>query len=171
MSHKRTQIRAAFVSLLTGETSADDRVYSSRVRPIWNEELPALNVWTDEETAEILNEQPRIYRRTLQVVIEAYTNMKEDVDLNLDLLSDQIGYTVDTHDLFSLKEHVAEIIYTGSQYSISGEGTKQAGVAILRFDVIYFTTAGERTVGLPGLETIGADWESRAEDEIALPQV
>jgi hypothetical protein len=50
MTHARTQIRQAVVALLTGNTEAGNRVFSSRVHPLDDAKLPALLVFTPQET-------------------------------------------------------------------------------------------------------------------------
>ena len=50
MSHARTQIRNAVTTLLDGNTSVGNKVYESRVYPLNNPKLPAILVYTKEET-------------------------------------------------------------------------------------------------------------------------
>lgn len=53
MTHKRTSIRSAIVSALTGLATCGSRVYPSRLKPLAANELPAILVSTGaEETPE-----------------------------------------------------------------------------------------------------------------------
>lgn len=94
MSGGAMRIRHAVVAGLKLEaTAAGDRVYANRLRPVWNESLPAILVFTrDESPIELFQVSPRIYRRVLRLAIVAVA--QEDgpvaIDDRLDLLAAEI---------------------------------------------------------------------------------
>lgn len=77
MSATRKAIRAHVVGLLMGETAAETRVFSNRSAPVdAGDELPAIVVWADREEARKLQEAPLVWRRTLEVRVEALARAK-----------------------------------------------------------------------------------------------
>lgn len=88
------RIRHAVVAGLKAEaTAAGDRVYGNRLRPLWNESLPAILVFTrDESPIELFQVSPRIYRRVLRLAIVVVD--QEDgppaIDDRLDLLASAV---------------------------------------------------------------------------------
>lgn len=77
--------------LIAERTDAEDRVFANRERPVWKGKLPALMVFTNEETAELRNVAPKLYARTLDVVVQCcIEGSADDFDERLDRLSDQV---------------------------------------------------------------------------------
>ena len=50
MTHARTQIRNAVTALLLNNTSAGAKVYESRIYPLDDPKLPAILIYTKQET-------------------------------------------------------------------------------------------------------------------------
>lgn len=72
MSSNAKRIRAAVVEGLKAEmTTAGDRVYGNRTRPVWKDTMPVLLVFTREERAEVFQVSPRVYRRILTLAVVA----------------------------------------------------------------------------------------------------
>jgi hypothetical protein len=91
MSLRRTQIRKAIVRRLQSRLSAN--VYDSRIQPFdFDNELPAVNVITQNEEVEKLNEAPRSYRFNCFVQIEITTKSLEDAKAaeQADRISEQV---------------------------------------------------------------------------------
>lgn len=143
MGNKRKEIREAFVAhIIAANTAAGVKVYENRARPVWQDNLPAINVWTDRETVDLLNAAPKIYRRTLEVVVEIYADSKANIDDMLDMVSNQVENAFDTEDRFTLQASTSDITYAGSEMGLIESGTRQTGICRIHYDVEYISHAG-----------------------------
>lgn len=136
MTHARTQLRQAVVSLLTGNTTAGNRVYSSRVYPLDEPKLPALLVFTPQDDMEKPSMQrPRTQHRNLQLVIEGYVKARGDIDVEADALALEVEELIGSDPTLSGLAKDAMIVSTTTQ--LSGEGDKPVAVVTLTFVVLY----------------------------------
>lgn len=98
MSHVRTQIRAALAALLTGLATTGQNVYTRRLRPVRDDQLPCLLVYTgDEGKVDTLSIgfQPEMLRE-IEVTVEAVVKtVHDDGSTDLDDTFDQIHLEVD----------------------------------------------------------------------------
>jgi len=94
MAHPRELIRKQAVAVLLGATNAGASVYASRVAPLisngWQSELPAIIVYTMDESGEIFNQAPREYLRKVELVVEIHAEGNERLDDTLDTLARQV---------------------------------------------------------------------------------
>src|SRR5947209_4166802 len=91
MSHKRTLIRQAAVTKLSGATAAGTRVYSNVSLPLDELELPAINLYTLSESSEEFNVGPPRLRRNLKLACEITAEANSSLDDTLD----SIAYAVE----------------------------------------------------------------------------
>lgn len=146
MSTTRKQIRAAVAQLLQGISGVGSRVFESRSRQVWPEELPAILVYTRTETAEIFNESPREYKRTLQLAVEVIAKGDENVDDTLDDLCQEIEHRIFQDD--TLDNLVSDTILSDTEIDFVPDGEQPVGAARITFNVEYFTLAPEEQEGL-----------------------
>jgi len=136
MSHARTQIRQAVVALLTGNTEAGNRVFSSRVHPLDDAKLPALLVFTPSDDVEKPSMQrPRTQHRNLQLVIEGYVKARGDIDAEADALAQEVETIIGSNPTLGGLAKDAMLVSTTTQ--LSGEGEKPVAVVTLTFVVLY----------------------------------
>lgn len=139
MSHPRTAIRNKVVELLLGQTIAGASVYASRVKPFlsngWQNELPAIVVYTMDENGEIHNAAPREYLRTVEVVVEVHANADEALDDVLDAVSRQVERQLLADD--SLGGIVNDFTYSRTKMVIRDEGQDLIGGCRIIFDAEY----------------------------------
>lgn len=90
--HVRTQIRDRVVDLLDNLTTTSTRCHAARPRTRPLQTLPALIVYTNDETVEIVAGQrgSRRLERPLDLVVEGYATGTGDVDKTLDTMSAEI---------------------------------------------------------------------------------
>lgn len=80
MSHVRTQIRDAVVTLVSGLTATADRIVQHR-RPLPQDRLPALRVFVQEEAIERQTiHAPALLERTVAIRIEGVASGEEYQD-------------------------------------------------------------------------------------------
>ena len=136
MKHARTQIRNAVTTLLKGNTTAGNNVYEARVYPINEPKLPALLVYTKQETVgEQSMSRPRTQQRELIVSVEAYVKARGNVDEETDTLAMEIEQLIAADPTIGGLVKDTALDTTETQFSDDGE--KPVAVAILNFSALY----------------------------------
>ena len=147
MNHPRFTIRKAIVDQLktkvgnTFPTDAEEKVYSSRAKPLFDQFLPAILVYTRNEN--IIEERFATdgygaTKRELEVAIEAVVLGNEQVDDSLDQISKQIEDALDGFEMPTRKADVVKLKSTEMDVSI--EGSKIYGAARLTYSITYYTS-------------------------------
>ena len=138
MSHARTQIRQAVVAMLTGNTAAGSRVYTSRVYPLDDPKLPALLVFTPQESmGNPSMQRPRTQQRTPQLVIEGYVKARGDIEAEADALAVEVEKIIGADP--TLGGRVKDTMLDSTSIQLSGDGEKPVAVITLTFAVLYCT--------------------------------
>lgn len=101
--HPRIYIRNKFLELLLGNTSCGDSVFKNRSRPFidvdgWQSELPAIVVFTNDETASQAMASPTTFERTARVVVEVHQTSSEETDDFLDHVAEEIETLISRYD-------------------------------------------------------------------------
>lgn len=135
MANNRSAIRQAIKTLLVDETDALANVYTSRTSLLWKSELPAILIFTEQESA--VPESMRNTRsiRTLQVTIHAKLEASEDVDDDVDTLVAEIEVLMTSDS--SLGGTVLGSSLTNTETRVESEGEKDIGVAVLTYECKY----------------------------------
>lgn len=142
--HPRQEIRAAVQAQLIGvapayRTSAQDRVFRTRVIPYRRVQLPAIAVYTPEESSKKSNEGPREIERAAQVVIEAAleaSSSADQVDDALDAIALQIERAMNLDIYFGGKASDSVLVSTDSD--VIEDGERKIGVIRLVYSAPYF---------------------------------
>lgn len=101
MPHIRQQVREAMVSVITGQTSAGSRVYSNRVLPTAEAQLPFVSVSVVQDAAVRETIGPLgTTQRTLEIEAKVYAKATKDVDDVLDGIASSIEAAVYADDSF-----------------------------------------------------------------------
>lgn len=102
--HPRIKIRNKFVELLLNNTDCGASVFKNRSRPFvdqdgWQSELPAIVVYTNDETSSKYGDSPPTYLRTARIVVEVHqSSADEDLDDFLDHVSEQVEILISRYD-------------------------------------------------------------------------
>lgn len=147
MSHPRAAIRQALVDQLKTKvgdvfpTDAGEKIYGSRAKPLFDQFLPAILVYTRNEN--IIEERFTTdgygaSKRELEVAIEAVVLGNEQVDDSLDKISKQIEDALDGFEMPTRKADVLKLKST--EIDVSIDGSKVYGAARLTYSVIYYTS-------------------------------
>ncbi len=189
MSLRRKAIRQAVVARLTGRTIAQDRVASNRGNQVWEEEVPALVVYTRREDLEKHNQSPIKYRRELRLAVELYVEETKglDIDDQIDDLCEQVEQLLlpammlpGTPD--DLELDATDSMLESVEIDVDADGVKLLGAARMTFLWVYYqeideldSEEGRESVGL--FQTAFVRWDfpppdglSEAVDDIKLPQ-
>jgi CII-binding regulator of phage lambda lysogenization HflD len=135
--NNRTAIRSALTTLLSGETSAGTNVYANRYTSLWQSELPAILIYTRQESAvpEAMNQSR--YIRTLELSIEVRVEASEDVDDSIDSIIGEIEDQLATDQ--SIGGTVLSSTQTNTEIRVDSDGEKDIGVGILTLECKYIS--------------------------------
>jgi hypothetical protein len=162
MAHPRELIRKQAVAVLLGATNADASVYASRVRPLisngWQSELPAIIVYTMDESSEIFNQAPREYRRRVELVVEIHAEGNESLDDTLDTLARQAERLLLMDD--SLGGTANDLQLQRSRMVLLDQSEQLTGACRLIFEAEYFDRHPDDffNQSLPDLNTVTTEY-------------
>jgi hypothetical protein len=130
MSAGARRIRDAVVEGLKLErTAAGERVYGNRTRPVWKDTLPVLLVFTREERAELFQVSPKVYRRTLEVVVDL---VAEDQGQSDDAVDDRLDALAEEVERFFFRDSRLGLGAFGPEFEL--EDTRLESVQLVAFD-------------------------------------
>lgn len=141
MAHKRKLIREQIVALLKSGVSlvSNDNVYESRVEPIFeSSRIPAIAVYTREETATPFDSPGRIYHRTLSLAVEVLVQGNSDSDDSIDAICEEIEAVLNSSENFQSGNYYS-IEYTGTDVAFIAEGRVPKAAARLNYNIEYET--------------------------------
>ncbi len=142
MAHKRTELRAALVGLLTGTgpayaTSVDDKVYTNRIHNTAKEKLPAIFIHDADESASLTTLPGRRYQRTWTVRIEAIIEASQTgYDTTLDALVSEIETLLHNNPTLDVAGVPNGLTYTGTEI-VYEPANKTIGSATLTYEIKY----------------------------------
>lgn len=146
MSHPRTLIRQALVDRLKTKiddiylTDAEDRIYGSRSKPLFDQFLPAILVYARSENVieeRFATDGFGATKRELEIAFEAVVLGVEQVDDALDNIAAQIESAFDGWEMATRKADVMKLKST--EIDVSIEGSKTYGAARLTYGITYHT--------------------------------
>lgn len=149
-NHVRRQIRDAAKALLTGLATTGARVFTSRVYPIQDSELPALVISTNDEQIDVasIGAQP-LLDRLLQLQVRALAKANSALDDTLDACIKEVEIALNASVSANTLSGLAKRITISSIYiDMSGEGEKPIGQAVMNFNVYYKTQANTPDVSI-----------------------
>lgn len=116
-------------------------VYQNRQARVQEGEKAILVVYAKNEAAEIFNEAPRLYERTLKLVVEVaiYDHTATDLDDLLDDISDEIEQRVFRNEY--LDDLAKTTFLSDTEIDFITDSEVPIGVCRVTFDVIYQTDA------------------------------
>lgn len=141
MTHPRTQIRRAFVERLTDATAAEERVFSGRLMPIEEPELPAIVVHT-RDAEEIQDRSASGWngyeQRRCIVSVICVAQSFDDIDEQLDDMAGQVEAALQSWTIPGFESSDAELLDTKSE-DPEFDGSLATGATMLRYVVTYRT--------------------------------
>lgn len=140
MTHPRKLIRDKAVAILkAADTDAALRVYPNRIKPLmcnnFQNELPAIKVFTLAESSDIFNVAPREYKRSVQLGIEVMAEANDALDDALDTIARQVELALLNNNL--MDEVCNDIHYTSSTMGLREDGDSQIGFIGIIFTAEY----------------------------------
>lgn len=148
MPHLRQQIRDAVAARVTGLTTTQARVYLGRTRPLEQDHLPALFVFTRQEISRLLSlGRPRTTLRIVDLKVEGRVQLAaqgagvdtaqacEDLLEDIALEVERKMFGEDT----TFGRLVKDLVLTGTVKTVTAAGDRHEGSMLLSFDVSYAT--------------------------------
>lgn len=140
--HVRKQIRDQVKTQVTGLTTTGASVFSHRVYPMQDSELPAIIVYTSSESSNRATmggfSSVSSMIRSLNVSIEVYVKATVNVVDTLDTIAEEIEIAMGADETLSgLSE---DLSLTGTSIEITAEGDQPVAVLKLDYLVDYRTT-------------------------------
>ena len=138
MSHARQVIREQAAATLTGLSTTGSNVFQSRVYPLQETNLPALLIYTKEESSEVaVLGTARTLERELILAVEAYVKANNNSDDTIDTIAKEIEVAIGGDSTLNNKAKDVFLISTDINYV--GEGDNPVAVATFNFQVSYCT--------------------------------
>lgn len=135
MANNRKNIRDAVVTMLSGNTAAGTNVYANRETRLWQSELPAILVYTRDESAESRDLSGRQSIRTLDLVIEIKAEANDTIDDDLDDLATEVEDIISADR--SLTGTAIAAVYKGTTLALDSDSEIEKGVATITYETKY----------------------------------
>lgn len=138
MAHVRKQIRDKVASLLKSNVGlVKRRVYTTRVHPLNDTNLPAISVYTGSETSQRMNLGVTDVIRQLALEIDVYVRETSKFDDDVDAIAVQVEEAMAGN--FTLDGLAKFVVLTSTQIQFDGDADQILGVAKLTYSVEYVT--------------------------------
>lgn len=142
MSHVRRQIRDAVATRLTGLPTTGNAVYKMRKYALDDAKLPALCVYTGDETSGLVTIGLRTLRRVNNVVVEGYckgtsTSVYDTIDVIAMEVEEAIGAD------FTLGGLARSMILVGTEVDVNVQGEQAIASVKLVYAVEYITSISD----------------------------
>jgi hypothetical protein len=138
MAHARQTIREQVGTTLTGLTTTGSNVFQSRVYPLQESNLPALLIYTKEESSEaIVMGSNRVIERELTLAVEAYVKTYSNSDDTIDTIAEEVETAIGADS--TLNNKAKDVFLVSTDINYVGEGENPVAVATLNFLVSYCT--------------------------------
>lgn len=170
--HERQEIRAAVIAALTGETAAGTRVEASRFEPAETDQLPAICVYTVDESVDpdgIMTSPGREITRKLKVAVDGYAAVPANgaIDDTLDALALEIETAMDADVYFG--RTAGDSILDNTEIIIDPSGERPFGVVHMVYEFVYRTDlrlpAIEDTAETVGVTYVTVDGETEIHED------
>lgn len=172
MSHQRQEIREALKAMLVAaNTAAATRVHVNRPNPLSQkpgprsvrDELPAILIYTRNESSVINNVAPREYLRTVEVIIELAMAMTEDED-EIDNALDDFALVVEGVVLAdeTVNNKAIDFRLNSSSMAIVDTGEIPIGAVQMTFEADYveYHPQPPDADSLDDLREVRTDWRA-----------
>ncbi len=135
MANNRPAIRSALKAMLSGNTGAGTNVYSHRQTRLWESELPAILIYSNQEPAQPESLRSTRSIRNLELTIEVRLEASANVDDEVDVLLGEIEVLIVANQ--SLSGTVLSTTLSNTEIRIDSEGQNDIGVGVLTYECKY----------------------------------
>lgn len=139
--HKRKLIREEIVSILINNVTLvnSSNIFETRIEPIYETtKIPAIAVYTNEESAERFASGSTIYVRTLNLSIEIIVQGNSDIDDSIDAICEEIEAALNSSQ-YESSYNYQSIEYQGLDIAFLKDGRFPKATARLNYSLVYET--------------------------------
>lgn len=150
MAHVRSQIRDAFVTVLTGLTTSGTRVFPSRIHVLRDVDLPCLLVNLDNEEIEAatMHANP-LLERSAELKVRACAKVVANLDDTLDTMVAEVEAAIAGAADQSFGGLIKpQALPSSLEIDFDESLEKPVGVATLTYRITYFTAAASPATAL-----------------------
>lgn len=138
MAHVRKQIRDRIATLVTGLSTTGSSVYKMRRYALDDEKLPALCVYTMDESSNLVTVGTRTLRRVINVAVQAFVKgSSTTVSDTLDTICVEVEEAIAAD--FNLNGLAKSCILASTEIDINVEGEQSIASAAMVYSVEYIT--------------------------------
>ena len=142
MAHVRKQIRDKVASILKSNVGlVKRRVYTTRVHPLNDTNLPAISVYTGSETSQRMNLGVTDVIRELALEIDVYVRETSKFDDDVDAIAVQVEEAMAGN--FTLDGLAKFVVLTSTQIQFDGDADQILGIAKLTYSIRYVTAIND----------------------------
>jgi hypothetical protein len=147
MAHIRKTIREQIVTTVTSLSTTGSNVYETRYFPLETGNLPALIVYTNEETVDeySLGAGTRSMIRTLSVVIEAHCRGTANLDDTLDTIAEEVEEAMCSDVTRGGNANDTKLLSTEYEFD---SGSQKTGLARFTYAISYATKENAVQTGI-----------------------
>lgn len=144
--HARRQVREAAVADLTGLATTGSNVFTSRVSPLSESEMPGMYVMLRDERADIEGQALGKVARTGNLVIEAWAQGGEGLEDTLDGIAAEVETAIygATPQLSGVLQNIGAPT-TQVDLPASDDNSRRTGIIRILFPVVYRTALSDPT--------------------------
>ena len=136
-NHIRQQIRERAGTVLTGLTTTGSNVFETRIYPLENTNLPALVIYTKNETSEpIVISTNRLMSRELELIVEVYVKQTSNFDDQVDKICKEVEVAISADT--TLNGLAKDCFLQSTEIEYNTEGEQPLSYAVLTFLTIYY---------------------------------
>ena len=136
-NHIRQQIRERVGTVLNGLTTTGSNVFETRVYPLENTNLPALVIYTKDETSEpLVISTDRVMSRELELIVEIYVKQTSNFDDEVDKICKEVEIAISADTTINGLAKDCFLQSTSIEYNTEGE--KPLSFASLTFLTNYY---------------------------------
>ena len=136
-NHIRQQIRERVGTVLNGLTTTGSNVFETRVYPLENTNLPALVIYTKDETSEpLVISTDRVMSRELELIVEIYVKQTSNFDDEVDKICKEVEIAISADTTINGLAKDCFLQSTSIEYNTEGE--KPLTFASLTFLTNYY---------------------------------
>ena len=146
-NHIRQQIRERAGTVLTGLTTTGSNVFETRIYPLENTNLPALVIYTKNETSEpLVISTNRLMSRELELIVEIYVKQTSNFDDQVDKICKEVEVAISADT--TLNGLAKDCFLQSTEIEYNTEGEQPLSYAVLTFLTNYYVleTATDVTV-------------------------
>lgn len=151
---------------LAGKILKPDYVYINSGLPVLAEELPLINIVARIESAELRDQSPRSYEKSLIINVECYSSGDSfyEASKRANEMSEAVEAMVET-DNFLNNNKERETFYTSTEFDQRSEGEGPIATAVVSFNVRFVECARDLDEEcLDNLKEIAIGWKVSAEE-------